>query len=420
MELFEARRNGEFVGTSTMTMRAIISGLVGMALVSSCRPSEPSDGSRHTVLDSAGIEIVTNHARAWRDGEGWRVSDRPALTIGELDGPPELTFGRVAFMGVGWLSDGRIFVGDEEAHTIRVFSSEGDYLQSAGREGRGPGELQWFQIVSPYRGDSLWVHDYAQEIVTVFSPALTYARGFRNPVPEGNYWVTGSLADGRFLLTSPGSGRPGRGPGIVADTSGILLSAPDGSSVDTIGAYVSGMTRYGVDGRSYPVHFSPNGRAMVAGDRIIVTEGKEFEYSELELDGTVRRIVRKEHEPAPVTNELIEEYKAHALDAVSADPGASPELVRRSLDEAEYASRLPALHPDPKVDPLGHLWIRRYHFPRVDAREWEVFDSDGVWLGTVETPPGLEVHEIGVDHIIGVAKGEYDVPYVQVHRLSRR
>jgi len=49
-----------------------------------------------------------------------------------------------------------------------------------------------------------------------------------------------------------------------------------------------------------------------------------------------------------------------------------------------------------------------------------VFDSLGVWLGTVTTPPGLEVHEIGVDQIIGVAKDDYDVPYVQVHRLTRR
>lgn len=52
-------------------------------------------------------------------------------------------------------------------------------------------------------------------------------------------------------------------------------------------------------------------------------------------------------------------------------------------------------------------------------REWEVFDREGVWLGTVKTPPGLEVHEIGVDRLIGVAKDEYGVPYVQFHRLTR-
>jgi len=369
-------------------------------------------------VDSAGIELVTNHAPRWGDGDGWRVSDQAVLKIGELDGPLEFTFGDV--VAVGWLPDGRIFVGDEQDHTIRIFSPKGDYLLSVGGEGQGPGELQAFLIVSRYRGDSLWVHDYAQETVSVFSPGLTYARRFRNPVLEGNYWVTGSLTDGRFLLQSPGTSRPTGGLGLVPDTSLIIVSAPDGSSVDTVGAFVAATKRFGPGGRGQPLHLYPYGRAIVVGGRVIVTEGKDFEYWELEPDGTVRRIVRKEHKPVPVTDELIEDFKAYYLDWTSASPEAGSEWIRRSLEQAEYAPQLPAIYPDLKVDALGYLWIGRYHFVGALTQEWEVFDSTGVWLGSVDTPPGLEVHEIGVDQIIGVAKDDYDVPYVQVHRLSRR
>jgi hypothetical protein len=122
------------------------------------------------------------------------------LRIGELDGPTELSFGRVR--ATGWLSDGRIFVGDDHAHSIRIFSPRGDYLATAGREGDGPGELRWFLAVSPYRGNSLFVYDIAQRAVTIFAPDMSFARRFNNPTGAGLYRVVDVLGDGRFLLGS--------------------------------------------------------------------------------------------------------------------------------------------------------------------------------------------------------------------------
>ena len=40
-------------------------------------------------------------------------------------------------------------------------------------------------------------------------------------------------------------------------------------------------------------------------------------------------------------------------------------------------------------------------------------------LGRVATPPGLEVHEIGEDYILGVELNDLDVPFVRRYPLRR-
>lgn len=380
-------------------------------------PNEPA-GPTFAVVDSAGIEIVTSHAPAWTNRQAWRVSNRPSLTIGELDGPLEFTFGNVR--AVGQLFDGRYFVGDEQAHTIRVFSSDGDYLESVGREGDGPGELQWFLTVSPYRTDSLFVYDYAHRAVSVFSPELSFVRRFPNPVVQGNYWVSSALSDGRFLLYSPGASGRSQRRGLVPDSSWVILSAPDGSAVDTIGAFQV-RTRYiGPGGRAEPLHLGPHAAIVAEGDRILIAEGDEFEFTEFGLDGSPRRITRKAHQPVPVTAEVKGDYKAWYMEWLGASPEGGSERIRRSLEEGHYSDQLPAVAADIKIDELGYVWVGRYHYPGQDTDEWDVFDSVGVWLGMVETPPGLQVHEIKADRIIGVGMDGFDVAYLRVHRLDRR
>ena len=114
--------------------------LLCVSLLCGCDEARSPDGPTFAMTDSAGIQVVTNHSPAWSADEVWRFSRRPTLVVGDLDGPLEFTFGNVR--SVGWLPDGRVFVGDEQAHTIRIFSATGDFLETVGREGyhRGPEE----------------------------------------------------------------------------------------------------------------------------------------------------------------------------------------------------------------------------------------------------------------------------------------
>ena len=371
-----------------------------------------------TVADSAGIEVVSSHAPAWSADEVWRVSDRPIVTIGQFDGPAELTFGRVR--AAGWLPDGRIFVGDDHSHSIRMFSPQGDHLATVGREGHGPGELQWFLTVSPYRRDSLFVYDIAQRAVSVFAPDLTFVRRFTNPTGEGNYRIVGALDNGRFLLGSPGHNGLSGGPGLVPDTSLIIVSAQNGFSTDTVGAFETTVQHVGSNRRNQALFLQPHGALVADGNRIIWTEGRTFEYVESDPYGAVRRIARTTHRPIPVTEGIISDFKVRYMEwlEVALVEGTMDE-ARQSLEGGEYYPRLPATSDDVKIDALGNVWLGHYHHPGRPTERWAVFDVVGVWQGTVGTPSGFEVHEIGVDQVIGVGKDAYDVPYIQVHRLDR-
>lgn len=346
------------------------------------------------------------------------------MIIGDLDGPLEFTFGTVR--AVGWLSDGRIFVSDEQADNVRIFAPDGTHLTTLGRSGDGPGEFRGPWRVSAYRGDSLYVYDYQQKAVSVFAPDLSFVRRVINPIVAGNYWVQGDLADGRFLLYSAGNSRFPGSREIVPDTSLIIAVASDGMTADTLGAFELNLKYTGPEGRVNSVMLAPYAAFASAGDRIIWAEGKEFEYVEADPTGAVIRIVRKAHEPIPVTDDIIEDFKARYLESLGGGrieggaPGAM-DRMRQYVDDARYHHQLPATAAEAlKIDALGYVWVGRYHYPGSPTVEWEVFDPLGIWMGTVETPPGLEVHEISRDQIIGIAKDDFDVPYVQVYRLNRR
>ncbi len=75
----------------------------------------------------------------------------------------------------------------------------------------------------------------------------------------------------------------------------------------------------------------------------------------------------------------------------------------------------------------GRLWVQAYLEPQnlgpdnwggTGTNEWSVFDRDGRWLGTVVTPTGFRVHEVGADYVLGVWTDELDVQYVRVYELS--
>ncbi len=92
----------------------------------------------------------------------------------EISLEPEITFrdtGRVRFGRIiRWVeadSKGHTYILDNTENTIHVFNSEGEYLDSIGREGRGPGE---FMLVADYQVDDQFLHvlDRRQRKISVF------------------------------------------------------------------------------------------------------------------------------------------------------------------------------------------------------------------------------------------------------------
>jgi hypothetical protein len=90
-------------------------------------------------------------------------------------------------IGAAYLSDGRIAVLDILRKTVLVYSGDGEYLGSAGREGMGPGELISPMSLAPLTNGGFAVADVQQGKIVFFDSSLQYVRelsGFQPIVPH--------------------------------------------------------------------------------------------------------------------------------------------------------------------------------------------------------------------------------------------
>lgn len=127
-------------------------------------------------------------------------------------------------------SQGRIFVSDTQAHNIKVFSDDGQLLETWGARGEGEGEELNFPTHLAYAGEKLYIADSMNARVQVFDAQgqylqtlgkrgrqygdLTRPKGVTVD-GEGNIYVVESLYDnllvfnpqGQFLMPLGGTGK---------------------------------------------------------------------------------------------------------------------------------------------------------------------------------------------------------------------
>ncbi len=124
------------------------------------------------------------------------------LHIGSAGGQHD-AFGQI--MDATLDSRGRVFVADNSLHAVVVFDSNGKYLTTIGRQGAGPGEFSVAGRLAMDPHDSLFVWDGQLARISVFGPALKFARS----IPVSPAWLVTSIAflpDGRLVLSAFGRG----------------------------------------------------------------------------------------------------------------------------------------------------------------------------------------------------------------------
>ena len=66
----------------------------------------------------------------------------------------------------------------------------------------------------------------------------------------------------------------------------------------------------------------------------------------------------------------------------------------------------------------GDIWARRYRMRGESMDRWDVFASDGAYLGRVHIPTSFRVEEVSRGQIVGIATDELGVERVEVRDLS--
>lgn len=103
-------------------------------------------------------------------GSVWRSEATlvPEVSIGELEGPEEYLFGSIYSITVD--DEGRAYVLDGQARDLRVFDSDGTYIETLARRGEGPGELSNAFSVAVLPDGRIIAHEPADMLVKVLGP----------------------------------------------------------------------------------------------------------------------------------------------------------------------------------------------------------------------------------------------------------
>ena len=399
--------------------RSAAAATISLAACLSVACDRQSAAPLHSVTDSAGIAISESTAPQWAEGEAWSIAGTPHLEIGATDAPGHDLY---EVSDVARLADGRVAVVNSGSNEVRVFSEDGDLLQSLGGGGEGPGEFRAPRRLFVLPGDSLLIVDASLDRLTVFSSDGSLVRTSQiEPPPTGSIPAPSTrLRDGTFVTFPPftfgsGSGTESR---VIRDTLPLLRYDSDGRYVGELGRFPGSEQFVYMDGSSIlggPRIWGRSTHLAATGDGFLIGHADRFSYAIHDADGSLRRIVRAQLPNRPVTEADLERFREPDPEA---DPRSS-EIFDRVMEALPPPSEFPA-YAEILVDPEDHVWLQRYAWPPDEmGQEWHVFDREGRWLGPVRMPAGFSLERVTTDEVLGIARNEVDVEHMRAYRLQR-
>lgn len=160
---------------------------------------------------------------------------------------------------------------------------------------------------------------------------------------------------------------------------------------------------------------------------LVSADNTRFDIHVLDQSGSLRLVVRRPHDPVRITETDKRDAVMHLQGTMAtAERSYAP---ARTVDEQIARISWPEFKPafsDLRIDEAGNFWLEEYRFyhPTEVPDDsvptfWSVFDREGVWLGRVEVPGRLLVHDVYNDRLIGVWKDELGAASVRVYRINK-
>jgi hypothetical protein len=403
----------------TVARRSRVTPLLAAACVSgvlACSDRE-SGSPAAEVRDSAGVHVVESVRPAWPEGGGWRVVVEPSVRIGLSDGDAAYQFDRIR--GVMLLDEGGFVVLDGGTRQFRRYDAEGRHVWSVGGPGRGPAQFEAPLLVGR-AGDGaflLWDRSLSRMTVVAADGDSVRTDPPTSAVNDEVPIVHDVFDDGAWLATYPHVIMPPAQGTLLADT--IRLWRVDPASLERRMLVELPGPVWIFTGRDLlPVPFTANPLRAIAGTNLVATSGAVPAVRVLGEDGTAQAHYILPLEPAPVTPSDVRAVVDWQVGRRAY--GASARVWDEWLERMPVPDRAPA-YDRLMLDGGGAIWLRRFVMDPADTAppRWDVLGTDGAWLGTLTTPPGLEVFSIAGDLLAGVTHDSLDVEHVAVHRIAK-
>lgn len=422
-----------------MRLCALALAAIATPALSGCATEAPGPQTTEpTVTMIDGVRVVDNHAPRWAEGQGWRISDEPTLTLGVDAGAPYEMF---TYPHPVRLANGTIVVADRGAMELRAFDSDGRHLWTAGSKGQGPGEFGYLGYVFPATESRVVVSDPDSLRITTFGPdgmligtfqpaAQDDPKYYPNPQIEGIFNDGSLLGVASLRRNRETGGWTGVGPGERGWLPAALLRySPDGTESVRFGEF----DLYEVgQSEGWPVPFRARGVVRTHTRGFYYMNGRRPDIEDYTADGSLRARFRTPLQPVPVTEEARDRWLKKSLENYEE---AGQEMRPERRDGMVFPETMPTRR-NFLVDSEDNAWAERFlglqhsrplywgsrntdpFFPETES-VWDVFSSDGVWLCTVDLVPGRNVEQIGDDWVLMSGEDNTGVFRVWLYKLVK-
>jgi len=348
--------------------------------------------------------------------ERWTLSEKPTVSIGELEGDPGYLFQQVE--AAFFASNGRILVVDAGLGVLRLFDDEGRFLVEMGGKGEGPGEFSDLRdawMVSP---DTVGVWDSGAARLTYFSVDGSFLRSHAlradpNVASGANLdMLIGGFSDGSVVIGWIEAGAPVVGQ-LSPDRIALMWFDSTGAFVREQGEVI-GLVR----GSRGPVPFSPFPYHAVFNDSVYFTHGLRPTMLVRDRTWSEGRVVSfpEASQDVPAAWATFEaELRAREHPFVGFLP------VPQQSDSLPHIAGL-------LVDDRGNVWTKQFD-PAQDALwlangkigggHWWVADEHGTLIASVQVPAGLVPLQVFQSSVLGLMVDALGVQRVSVYPIIR-
>ncbi len=354
-------------------MRRIVSLSVSTLLLASCGRTDEVAGHRFNITREDGVEVAVTSGGPKYEGELFAYREELRLVADPEHPDSYLVNPDPPVMDAA----GNYYVNDPASNQIVVYDAQGRFRHTIGREGQGPGDLDFprnLRIV----GDTLYVNShFASWRLTRFTldgrlVDLTVHRVATSMAMPTLY----RAPSGRFLIRI--DDLPMVGDDWFVESRMVVLSADE----DTVAVIETPRVQFGRtvarddQGTPYPPVLMEYMGYPSLGFRpeqgIFISTGMEPVLRFYDLTGAPTRVIRIEMAPEEITPEERDAF----LDSLRS------ELVKARNQPAPHAyniDRLEAEIADPPFPPHKAYW-----------RGVDIDDAGWIWLTMAEPPQELQ------------------------------
>ena len=314
------------------------------------------------------------------------------------------------------MDDGRLVVVNRGSRELLVFGRNGDFLQSIGRRGEGPGEFMDPIEIDFFAGDSIVVWDWGLGRLALFGPGGVHERNIvlRPPVPNPTGHI-GLLGREGIVLGSQ-DWRP-TGAELTPQFLDILLYDWDGRRLDNLATLPYGEMGW-VDRESRsggrPL-FQARGVFSIQGELLYTSDGSSPEVR-IHRGDRLESIIRWQPGDLTVQREHVEIYRAAYLKDLDDRAGDWAPILRRRLDAFPPEDTFPAV-TEIRIDAQGRIWVRTFERPGSTATAWLGFADTGAFICSLSVPNDLTVFHFDSSAVVAVHRDEMDVESVEIRSL---